>query len=147
MILWFWNLHLCTILVRTWMESSQSGVRSSIYGYNRKCSIRQPLLVWQKQGCRIHRLHLCRRVRPPPHVCPGYDTKQSDGEVPVILGLWGIQSTLLLPLLPGPLWPGMVAPDKGPIYALNRTNWIFMLNWIRNFWLNWIAWNRNGFDK
>ena len=21
--------------------------------------------------------------------CPGYDTKQSDGEVPVMLGLWG----------------------------------------------------------
>ncbi len=26
-------------------------------------------------------------------MCPGYDTKQSDGEVPVILDIWGIQST------------------------------------------------------
>ena len=26
-----------------------------------------------------------------------------------------------LPSLPGPLWPGVVAPDKGPIYGLNRT--------------------------
>ena len=26
--------------------------------------------------CRIHRLLLCRGVRPPPHnKCPGYDTK------------------------------------------------------------------------
>ena len=25
--------------------------------------------------------------------CPAYDTKQSDGEVPVMLRLWGIQST------------------------------------------------------
>ena len=33
-------------------------------------------------GCRIHRLLLCRGVRPPPNECPGYDTKQSDGEVP-----------------------------------------------------------------
>ena len=51
-------------------------------------------------------------VRPPPNECPGYDTKQSDGEVPVMLGLWGMWSTTLLPLLPGPLWPGMVAPDR-----------------------------------
>ena len=52
---------------------------------------------------------------------PGYGTKQSDGEVPLMLGLWGMPSTPSLPLLPGPLWPGMVAPDKGPIYRLNRT--------------------------
>ena len=26
-----------------------------------------------------------------------------------------------LPLLPGPLRPEVVAPDKGPIYGLNRT--------------------------
>ena len=32
-----------------------------------------------------------------------------------------MRSTPLLPSLPGPLWPGVVAPDKGPIYELNRT--------------------------
>ena len=37
-----------------------------------------------------------------------------------MLKLWGMQSTSL-PSLPGPLWPGVVAPDKGPIYGLNRT--------------------------
>ena len=63
-------------------------------------------------GFRIRRLHLCRGVRPPTHEYPGYDTKQLDGEVPVILGLWGMQSTPSLPLLPGPLWPGVVAPDR-----------------------------------
>ena len=42
-------------------------------------------------------------------------------EVPVMLELWGMWSTSLLPLLPGPLWPGVVVPDKGPIYGLNRT--------------------------
>ena len=57
----------------------------------------------------------------PPNECPGYDTKQSDGEVPVMLELWGMRSTPSLPSLPGPLWPGVVAPDKGPIYELNRT--------------------------
>ena len=38
-----------------------------------------------------------------------------------MLELWGMWSTPLLPSLPGPLWPGVVAPDKGPIYGLNRT--------------------------
>ena len=37
-------------------------------------------------GCRIHRLHLWRGVRRP-NKCLGYDSKQSDGEVPVMLEL------------------------------------------------------------
>ena len=74
-----------------------------------------------------------------------YDTKQSDSEVPIMLGLWGKRSTPSLPSLPGPLWLGVVALDIGPINGLNRTNGILMLNWI--VWLNWIAWNRNVFDN
>ena len=54
-------------------------------------------------GSRIHRLFLCRGVRPPANQCPGYDTKQSDGEVPAVLELWGMWSTPSLPSLPGPL--------------------------------------------
>ena len=38
-----------------------------------------------------------------------------------MLDLWRMRSTPLLPLLPGPLWPVVIAPDKGPIYVLNRT--------------------------
>ena len=49
---------------------------------------------------------------PHPNECPGYDTKQSDGEVPVVLELWEMRSTPSLPLLLGPLWPRMVAPDR-----------------------------------
>ena len=45
-----------------------------------------------------------------------------------MLELWGMRSTSLLPSLPGPLWPEVVAPDKGPIYGLSRTNGILMLN-------------------
>ena len=63
----------------------------------------------------------------PPNECPGYDSKKSDGEVPAMLELWGMWSTSSLPLLPGPLWPGVVAPDKGPIYGLNIINSILML--------------------
>ena len=50
--------------------------------------------------------------KDPPHECPRYDTKQSDGEVVIMLELWGMRSTSLLPLLPGPHWPGVVAPDR-----------------------------------
>ena len=77
-------------------------------------------------GCRIDRLLLCRGVRPPPNECPRYDTKQSDGEVPVMLELWGMRSTFLLPSLPGPLWPRVVALNKDPIYGLNRTKLRFL---------------------
>ena len=91
-----------------------------------------------------------QRGKTPANEFPWYDTKQSNGEVLVMLELWGMWSTPSLPLLPGPLWPGMVASDKGPIYGLNRTNYILMLNWIvwiRTVWLNWIAWNRNVFHN
>ena len=62
-------------------------------------------------GCRIHWLHLCTGVRPSQRVS-WYDTKQSDGEVPVILVLWGMRSTPLLLSLPDPHWPGVVTPDR-----------------------------------
>ena len=37
-----------------------------------------------------------------------------------MLELWGMQSTPSLLSLPGPLLPGVIVPDKGPIYGLNR---------------------------
>ena len=71
-----------------------------------------------------------QRGKTPTNECLVYDTKQSDGEVPAMLDFWGMRSTPSLPSLPGPLWPGVVAPDKGPIYGLNRINSILMLKWI-----------------
>ena len=62
--------------------------------------------------CQLHRLHLCSGVRLPLNECPGYEIKQCDGEVPVMLELWGMRSIPLLLSLPGPLWPGVVAPDR-----------------------------------
>ena len=44
--------------------------------------------------------------------CAGYDIKQYDGEAPVMLKLWGMQSTPSLPSLPGTLWPEVVAPNR-----------------------------------
>ena len=60
-----------------------------------------------------------------------YDTKQSNGEAPVMLELWGMQST---PLPPGSLWPRVVAPDR--VLSMNQieVNCVLMLNWI--------VWNR-----
>ena len=53
------------------------------------------------------------RPPPPPYESPGYDIKQSDGKAPGMLELWGMWSTPPpLPLLPGPLWPGVVAPER-----------------------------------
>ena len=61
-------------------------------------------------GFKIHWLHLCRGLRPP-NKCLVYDTKQFDGEFPVMLGFWGIRSTPL-PLFPFPLWPSVVVLDR-----------------------------------
>ena len=60
-----------------------------------------------------------RKGMTPANEYPDYDTK-SDDEVPVMLELWGMQNTPIFPSLPGPLWTRVVAPDKGPIYGLNR---------------------------
>ena len=66
--------------------------------------------------------------------------------------LWGMQSTPSLPLLPGPLWSGVVVPDRVLSMSQIELNCVLMLNWI--VWnetvfdvetvlmLNWIVWNR-----
>ena len=47
-----------------------------------------------------------KKTRNGSDECPRYDTKLFDDEV------WGMRFRPSLPLLPGPLWPGMVAPDR-----------------------------------
>ena len=64
----------------------------------------------------------------PLNECPGCDTKQSDGEVPVMLELWGMLSTPSLTSLPGSLWPGVVAPDRILCMGHIELNCILMLN-------------------
>ena len=77
--------------------------------YISKWMIPQPYYWPNQLRLQIDRLLLCRGV-DTRNTCPGYDTKQSDGMVPLMLELWGIQSTPSLPLLPGPLWPRVVEP-------------------------------------
>ena len=118
---------------------------------------------------RIYRLHLCRGVRPPTNECPWYDTKQSDGEDPVMLEFGEIRSTPSLPSLQGSLWPGVVAPDRVLSIGQIELKCVLMLSWIvwnrtvltfklRTYtklncfkWncfciLNRIVWNRTVFD-
>ena len=81
-------------------------------------------------------LHLCREVTHPLDECPVYDKKLFDGEVPVMLELWGIQSTLTLPSLPAPVWPGVVAPERILSMGQIELNCVLMLNlitWNRTF--------------
>ena len=92
-------------------------------------------VVWllSRLGCIIHRLLFCRGVSPRTEY-PGYDIKQSDGEAPVMLELWGIPSIPSLPLLLGQLWPGVVALDRVLSMGQIELNCVLVLNWI--------AWNR-----
>ena len=108
-----------------------------IYIYN-DIIIKGKSYIFKTPKNKIHKNTIYIHVKN--NKCPGYDTKQSDGEVLVMLKLWRMRSTPFLPLLPGPLWPRVVAPDKGLIDELNRTepwfeftvflhlNCVFMLN-------------------
>ena len=86
---------------------------------------------------KIHRLPLCWRIRPHSNECPGYDTKQFDCEVPVMLLLWWMQTSPLLPLLLGQLWHRVVAPDRALFMGQIELNYVLMVNWI--------IWNRTVF--
>ena len=66
----------------------------------------------------------------PPNEYPRYVIKQLDGEVPVMLELYRMRSTLSFPSLPGPLWLGVVAPDEALSMDQIELNCVLMLNWI-----------------
>ena len=53
---------------------------------------------------------------------PNYDTKQSGDEARVMLELWEIQS------IPGPLWPGVVAPDR--VLSMGQIELVDILNCV-----------------
>ena len=74
------------------------------------------------------------RPMNPPHTpkCSRYDTKQSNGEVPGMLKLWGMLSSSSLPSIPGQLWPGVVASDRVLSMSQIELNFVLMLNW--NVW-------------
>ena len=69
-----------------------------------------------------------QRGKTPPNECPGYDTKQSVAEDPVMQELWEIRSTPSLPSLPGPLCPEVIAPDRVRYMGQIELNCMLMLN-------------------
>ena len=57
-----------------------------------------------------------------------YESKQSDGEVPVMLELWAMWSIPLLSSLPGSLWLGLVTPDRVLSIGQIEVNSVHILN-------------------
>ena len=63
-------------------------------------------------GCRIHRLHRCRGVRPFPTRVLDMTLNNLMLRFQLCGRFGGIKSTPSLPSLPGPLRPGVVAPHR-----------------------------------
>ena len=77
-------------------------------------------MVWECWGGeRVGNLVEVKRIMKKEQY--GYDTKQSDEEAPVVMALLGMQITPSLPLLPGPLSPGVVAPER--ILSMGQMEW------------------------
>ena len=90
---------------------------------------------WLEWGCIIDKPASLQTGKTPSNGCPEYVTKQSNGNVPVILELMRMRSTPLLLSLPDPLWLGVVASDRVLSIGQIKLNCVLMLNWI--------AWNRS----
>ena len=67
-------------------------------------------------------------VKTHPRRVSGYDTKQSEDEVSVMLELWGTRSIPSLTSLPGPLWLREVV--RGLSMDQIELKCALMLNWI-----------------
>ena len=64
----------------------------------------------------------------PPMSVLDYDIKQSVDEASVLLELWGIRSSPLLPSLPGQYWPGVVALYTVLCMGQIELNYVITLN-------------------
>ena len=73
---------------------------------NERLGILSKTSVW---GCRILQMDLCSGIIPHR---PRIVLDMALNNLMVMLDLWRMWSTPSLPLLPSPLWPGMLAPDK-----------------------------------
>ena len=65
--------------------------------------------------------YISTESKTPPMIV--LDTKQSDGEVS---GMWSTPSLLLFP---GPLWPGVVAPDR--VLSMDQIELFDILNSVQ----------------
>ena len=80
-------------------------------------AVGQPTLAFSREGVQSagdveYTVCICGGRLDSFNECLGYDTKQTNGDAPVMLKLLGIWSAPSLLLLLCPLWPGVVAPDR-----------------------------------
>ena len=96
-------------------------------------------VVW---GCKIHRLHPCRGVRPLPtsfldmtrnNLMVRFQWCWDFGKFEAPLHCYCSQ------VHSGPEWQHLIE-----LNCILMLKWIF---WIRTVWQNWIVWNRNVFDN
>ena len=88
----------------TWSNSNEAVLQITVI----RASTSQSPVGW---GYRIHWLYLCRGVMAS--LLSVLDMSLNNLiEGSVMLDLWGMWSTPLLPSLPDPLWPRVVAPDR-----------------------------------
>ena len=73
---------------------------------------------------------LAGTVEYPPNDCPGYDTKQSDGEAPVNGGALENVEYPFIAITPRSTLTGVVVPDRVPSIDRIELNCVLMLNWI-----------------
>ena len=128
-----------------WWGSSSRDLESVEYPFTvitPRSSLTLKYWLWSSSSGLLSQLGLCDTLTVPllrgkiplPNKCCRYDTKQSDGEIPVMLELWRMQSTLSLRSLSGPLWLRVVALDR-----------VLSMGWLELIcilMLNWIFWNR-----
>ena len=58
----------------------------------------------------------------------GYNSRQFDGQAPVMVEIWGIRSTPLLTAPPGPPWLEVVALGRVLSLGQKELNCVLMLN-------------------
>ena len=103
---WFHNIILISKIF------SIINTDSKLYCCNQLTAFTLFLLSPVSWCCRIHRLHLYRGIRPPPPHTHTHTTSVLGMILNNLMELWGMLHIPLLPLLSGPLWPGVVAPDR-----------------------------------
>ena len=93
-----------------------------------------------------------QRGKSTPNECHNNDTKQSEGEVPLIPELSGVWRTPSLPSPPSPLCPWVVTPDRVLPMGQKYLKCVLRLNW--SVWnvtvfkietvlmLNSVVWNK-----
>ena len=105
-----WNAQFLFTLPGMLNFGGVCGVVVTVVG---KCYVKPSSNLWLPSQLRLYNTltALLQWDKTSPVSVLDIRIKKYGGEVPIMLILWGMRSTPSLPLLPGSLWPGMVALD------------------------------------